>query len=282
MGLIIISLLILIVPTSAFAWGFETHLNIGTTILESTSIQIIKSNPAYFLCGNIFPDLFNLFRDFSSFKKSLPTHSWQTVSKLFNNAESEHERAFAYGYSAHLSADVIAHNHLVPQHLTYIGRGRMRSHLLLEMAEESMHRNKYNSKLIQLLTNSHQYGELFLRTMGIEKNWFMREAQAIKLGVLSQKHLKVHDITRFIKTKAQPGFQEKCEHFRSVALDKAMKSVEVGYDHLESTDPSGKSNMQEANKTRSELLKHKSRGELKREYQENLDQEHFKLDENLS
>jgi hypothetical protein len=276
---IIAALIILIVPESAFAWGFETHISIGMSIIESTSMQIIKSNPGYFLCGNIFPDLFNLFRDFSDFKKSLPTHSWQTVSKLFKNCETDEQKAFTYGYCAHLSADVIAHNHLVPQHLTYIGKGRMRSHLLLEMAEESMHHNKYNKKLIQLLTDSPTYGEVFLRTMGINKEWFAREAAAIKLGVLSQKHLKVHDITRFIKTRAQSGFAEKCDHFREVALEQATRAVEHGFDHLEERDPSGKENMEKANEVRKELLKKHKRKELKKEFEENVDQKHFPLAE---
>ncbi|MGE4318403.1 MAG: zinc dependent phospholipase C family protein [Deferribacterales bacterium] len=279
MKFLAVILTIIILPGSAFAWGFETHISIGMHILEHTSVDVIRLNPSFFMCGNIFPDLFNLFKDFSAFKRSLPTHSWATVSKMTQAAETDEERAFVYGYSAHLSADIIAHNHMVPQHIAYVNSGRMRSHLLLEMAEESMHLNRYSAELQRLLKFSPHYGSLFLRTMGISDPWFKREVAAIRLGVLSQKHLKVHKVTRYLKKITQPDFEQKCGFFREAALQQAFEAIENGYEGLRDSDPSGKKSMSDAKEIRKELLKDTSKRALKKEFRRNTDQRHFPLND---
>ncbi len=267
-------------PDVSFAWGFETHINIGMQILQSSKISVIANNPQFFLCGNIFPDLFNLFKDFSRFKKELPTHSWQTVSKLFNDVRGDEEQAFAYGYSAHLSADIIAHNHMVPQHIAYVDEGRMRSHLLFEMAEESVHNNRYSNMLMMLLRFSPKYGNIFLRNMGIKQEWFETETKAIRFGVMSQKTLKLHAISRAIKKSAQPGFEERVGYFREAAIKQAIEAVEQGFAHLEQRDPSGKDSMESARRMRREMLKTNSKKELRDEYHNHIDQKLFPLNEN--
>jgi hypothetical protein len=277
MPLLITIIALIALPDVSFAWGFETHLNIGMQVLNTSRIDVITNNPQFFLCGNIFPDLFNLFKDFSSFKKNLPTHSWQTVSKLNSDVRSDAEQAFIYGYSAHLSADIIAHNNMVPQHIAYVDSGRMRSHLIFEMAEESMHYNRYSKMLRLLLKFSPKYGEVFLRNMGIEREWFESESKAIRLGVISQHSLKLHAITRIVKKTVQPGFAERVAYFREAALKQAMDSVENGFSTLEHLDPSGKESMESARELRKEMLKNNSKRQLRKEYNSHIDQEHFSL-----
>lgn len=277
MRILLTIIAVISLPAVSFAWGFETHISIGLHIVENTGVDIIRQNPAYFICGNIFPDLFNLFKDFSKFKKELPTHSWQTVSRLFNNAESDEELSFAYGYSSHLSADIIAHNHMVPQHIAYVNSGRMRSHLMLEMAEESVHLNKYNTELQRMLRFAPQYGDIFLRTMGISRPWFEREVRAIRMGIVSQKHLKVHKVTAFIKKRVQPNFEERVGYFREAAIIQAYEAVENGFANIQHHDPSGRENMQKARELRTEMLKSTSKKALKDEFHCNIDQKHFPL-----
>jgi len=259
---------VIALPCSAFAWGFETHISIGMHILENTSVDLIKQNPAFFMCGNIFPDLFNLFKDFSTFKK-----------ELLAQADSQQEEAFVYGYSSHLSADIIAHNNMVPQHIAYVNAGRMRSHLMLEMAEESVHLNRYSSELQKLLKYSPEYGELFLRVMGISKPWFKRQVAAIRIGVMSQKNLQVQRVTGYLKKKLQPDFEKKCDYFREAALKKAFEAVEQGFERLKKDDPSGSQSMAKARELRKEMLKDTSKRSLKKEYRKNLDQNLFPLDD---
>ena len=279
MPLFIIIIAVFALPDISFAWGFETHLSIGMQVLNNSSMNVITNNPQFFLCGNIFPDLFNLFKDFSSFKKSLPTHSWQTVSKMFSDIRSDEEQAFAYGYSAHLSADIIAHNNMVPQHIAYVDAGRMRSHLIFEMAEESMHYNRYSKMLQLLLRFSPSYGDIFLRNMGVKSEWFESEVKAIRRGVFYQKNLKLHAITRMIKKTAQPGFEERVAYFREAALKQTMEAVENGFANLSGYDPSGKESMESARELRREMLKNNSKKELRREYHNHIDQQYFSLRE---
>lgn len=278
MRLFSVLILLFALPSVSFAWGFETHLSIGLNILQDTPIDIIKNNAAHFLCGNIFPDLFNFMKDFSVLKKNMPTHSWATVSKIFANCENDKQRAFCYGYSSHLSADIVAHNNMVPQQLAYVNPGRMRSHLILEMAEESMHNHRYNRILMKMLRHSPEYGEVFLTSMGVKQDWFSREVYAIRLAVIFQKQLKMHQVSRLIKNFVEPKFADRCDYFREAAMKNAKDAVEQGFAQFTDADPSGKENMAKARELRKELLKDSSKKALKHEFKNNIEQKFFPLD----
>ena len=146
-----ITFVITAVPVDLFAWGLETHVKIGTSILENVSFALIKQYPTYFLLGNIFPDFFTLLKDLSRFKRNLDTHSWGVVSKLFKSASKDADISFAHGYAAHLAADVIAHNYLIPQNFFLISKNKYISHLFMEYAESCSNEHKYASVLDTLL-----------------------------------------------------------------------------------------------------------------------------------
>jgi hypothetical protein len=140
-----------------------------------------------------------------------------------------------------------------------------------------MHYNRYSKMLRLLLKFSPKYGEVFLRNMGINQEWFAGEAKAILLGVRSQQSLKIHAITRIVKKTVQPGFEERVAYFREAAMKQAIESVENGFSALEHLDPSGKQSMESARELRKEMLKNNSKRKLRQEYNSNIDQEHFAL-----
>lgn len=246
-----------------FCWGFNTHIKIGLDILETTNFYLIKNYPIHFLLGNIFPDFFNLFKNFSYFKKNLNTHSWDAVSKLFSAAETDDQKAFSHGYAGHLSADVIAHNYLVPQSYLLYSRKKLLSHFLVESAEESYNDKKLKHTLTYLLDNSTYYGEHFLTTMNVDKNYFTREMHILKRSVKYMSIFKLSELAKFIRTKQIPDFKDRCDLYQEKAKNYAQASVENGFTQFTRYDPTGSKAMKDAKANRKKLIKDLGRKQLK-------------------
>ncbi len=106
------------VPSVVFAWGPMTHMYLGNQLLSCTPLipagilSLIRKHKQDFLYGNVMADTI-------IGKKYLPddksSHSWDVGLKLFSQAKSWPERAFAYGYLSHLAADTVAHETLTDE-----------------------------------------------------------------------------------------------------------------------------------------------------------------------
>lgn len=239
----------------AFAWGFETHIRIGLSILENSTVSAITQFPSHFLLGNIFPDFFNLFKNFSELKKNLNTHSWKTVSGLFKNSLNDMEKSFAYGYSAHLSADIIAHNYFIPNYYLTTNNKKIFAHFLTESAEESLNFKKFKNSLYYLLDNSHTLGNLFLRINNIEESYFKKQIRYIKMGLFYQYTLGVGNFSKMVRQKGNPKFEEECKHYQNEALKIATECTENGFSRLIKYDPNGKSRMEKLKNIRNHLIR---------------------------
>ena len=107
----------LLSPEQALAWGGGIHLQLGTTMLGnlpalSSDVAFILANyPRDFLYGCISADI-TLGKKFTH--TMLNCHRWRIGQKVLQAARTDSQRACAYGYLAHLAADVIAHNYYVP------------------------------------------------------------------------------------------------------------------------------------------------------------------------
>jgi len=124
------ALLALVTPSDAFAWTPGTHVFLGESILANLALlppavaALLQAFPLDFLYGSIAADT-------SVAKKYAPIgrhcHHWPVGQEVLERAESDAQRAFGWGYLAHLAADVVAHNHFVPHQLvltsTTVGAG---------------------------------------------------------------------------------------------------------------------------------------------------------------
>src|SRR5512145_3368295 len=103
---------LLLIPSFTFAWGPLTHMYLGNEILSLSPLLpagicgLIRKYRQDFLYGNLMADSI-------IGKKYLPddkcSHSWDVGLRLLNHAETDPEKAFAYGYMSHLAADTVAH-----------------------------------------------------------------------------------------------------------------------------------------------------------------------------
>lgn len=104
----------------ALAWGLQTHVFLAQWLLAAAPFadpQIraaAQRLPRLVLAGACLPDLALAGRalGLGTFRRA---HQWSTLRRLAAACWDE-ERAIAVGYASHLLADVVAHNHFVPEH----------------------------------------------------------------------------------------------------------------------------------------------------------------------
>ncbi len=107
-----------LIPSAAFAWGPMTHMYLGNEILSCAPLlpagifALLKKHKQDFLYGNVMADII-LGKKYLPDDKS--SHSWEVGLKLLDQAKAWPERAFAYGYLAHLAADTVAHETLTDE-----------------------------------------------------------------------------------------------------------------------------------------------------------------------
>lgn len=146
---------ILCVPQPAFAWGPVTHVALGVQVLATVitpdhPLQATLLNlPEIFLYGSLAPDIVQGRRLQSRLRRH--SHNWATGLGLLKSARGSEEQALAYGYLAHLAADVVAHNYFLPAR--FIGRfeSGIASHLYTEARFDTFQERGYREILVKLL-----------------------------------------------------------------------------------------------------------------------------------
>jgi hypothetical protein len=104
-------------PSTAWAWSPGTHVYLGDAILRSLIhlpgqvAGLIGAFPYDFLYGSIAADT-SIAKKYAAAGRH--SHSWNVGFDVLDRARDEPLRAFAFGYLAHLAADVVAHNAFVP------------------------------------------------------------------------------------------------------------------------------------------------------------------------
>ncbi len=115
MGKKILILFLVIFFASAkncFAWGPMTHSYFAFEILRSASLlpialySLLTAYSTNFIYGSLVPDLF-----LGKSGRKNP-HDWETGFNLLRFSNNRTDKAFAFGYLAHLAADTVAHGQM--------------------------------------------------------------------------------------------------------------------------------------------------------------------------
>lgn len=140
MLLLLTAIVVILLPGEALAWGGGVHLQLGTNVLANASAlpanlaALITTHPRDFLYGCIAADI-TLGKKFTHYL--LNCHRWGIGLKILKRAETDHQRACAYGYLCHLAADTIAHNYYVPYKIIRSFATVMMKHAYWEMRFET-------------------------------------------------------------------------------------------------------------------------------------------------
>lgn len=114
---LLVLLLVLVGEHPARAWGLATHLDFGLQALKDPLLlapvvaTLLRRFPLDFLYGTLAPDI-TVGKNLSPY--ALHCHNWRVARSVLELAERDNLRAFAWGYLAHLAADIVAHNYFVP------------------------------------------------------------------------------------------------------------------------------------------------------------------------
>lgn len=124
-----------LLPGQALAWGPGVHMVVGNWLLQNLAAlpvgvaAALMEHPGQFLHGSLSADIF--IGKGCKAKKG-HSHNWESGFTLLERARSMQQRAYAYGYLAHLAADTVAHNVFVPGLFhTAPGPGKL-AHVYLE------------------------------------------------------------------------------------------------------------------------------------------------------
>ena len=135
-------LFVLCAPAHAWAWGPITHLAHGSEVLGNLTIlgaslqQLLRRQRLAYLYGCIGADITQAKKYTRA--QQAHCHSWDVGWAILRGAESETQRAFAYGYLTHLAGDVYSHNHFVPTQLIVSFSARTLRHIYWEARFDSL------------------------------------------------------------------------------------------------------------------------------------------------
>jgi hypothetical protein len=116
----VVAALLAVTPAVAHAWTPGTHILLGEAVLRSAMLlppriaELLLAFPYDFLYGSIAADT-SIAKKYARFGRHC--HHWYVGLEILDRARDETLQAFAYGYLAHLAADVVAHNWFVPHQL---------------------------------------------------------------------------------------------------------------------------------------------------------------------
>ena len=104
--------LFVLLPADAWAWGPAAHLDFGLHLLRDLTLVapavagLLRRFADDFLYGNLAADI-TIGKNFSPYY--LHCHNWQVGLSVLDLAEDDATRSFAWGYLAHLAADIVLH-----------------------------------------------------------------------------------------------------------------------------------------------------------------------------
>jgi hypothetical protein len=152
-------------PSLALAWGPSVHLWIGDTLIQTVGAALplagalLRRHARSFLYGCLSPDFYvgkgSAYHDDHC-------HNWSVGKRLLATAESESERAFAYGYMAHLAADVIGHNYFVPNNLYRSAGISKLGHVYFELHADNLLDHAYVDLADSLVSGSQRENDALL------------------------------------------------------------------------------------------------------------------------
>lgn len=151
-------LLVAAVPTVAYAWTPGTHILLGEAALRAAGAlpaalaALLRSHPWDFLYGSIAADT-SIAKKYARFGRHC--HSWTVGFEILHKARTEPLQAFAWGYLAHLAADVVAHNYFVPYQLAVTSSTAALGHSYWESRFETHLSDRYPRRAVEVIQLDH-------------------------------------------------------------------------------------------------------------------------------
>jgi hypothetical protein len=159
------ALLIIVAPTVAHAWTPATHILLGEAVLRAADTlpvalaALLRAHPWDFLYGSIAADT-SIAKKYARFGRHC--HSWTVGFEILERSRDEPLKAFAWGYLAHLAADVVAHNYFVPHQLAVTSSTSGIGHSYWESRFETHLSDRYPRRAVEVIQLDHSASDAHL------------------------------------------------------------------------------------------------------------------------
>ena len=134
--IIIATLILVLYPVDALAWGPGTHLETAAGLLNDIAIfspvviPLLKKYHDEFVYGMVSADV--LFgKKYAGYLNHC--HNWNVGWRLLEDCTDDRDKASAYGYLTHLASDIVAHNYYIPLMIIKSHKARMKHHTYWEL-----------------------------------------------------------------------------------------------------------------------------------------------------
>lgn len=152
--------LVLVAPGDALAWGPITHIVHGSAVLASIELlpeamqALLSANAGCYLYGCVGADIIQA----KAYTRDVSTHChrWPVAWRIVEEASTDREKAFAWGYMTHLAADIVSHNHFVPSSLLRSFPSPALGHAYWEARADALQDPEHRGMVRQLLAGSYR------------------------------------------------------------------------------------------------------------------------------
>jgi hypothetical protein len=257
---------VLLAGNDAVAWGPVAHLDIGLRLVEGAVAllpavrALIERHPDDFLYGCLAADTI-VGKDRS--RRHEHCHDWNVARSLLGVARERGAAAesFMLGYICHLGADVVAHNHIVPQLIITHYRAKGVGHLYWEARADGKLLDEFpelrgiwrDFGRIRLPHHDRLLAENLVPTLftnRISAGMFHQSLALQRYGPW------LHAIERIERRSRLVFTREQLVHWRTLALEGARRAVNHPQSHrLDGLDPTGREALDHARARRKLLRK---------------------------
>lgn len=175
----ILALIICLISVSAY--GPNYHLKDLDLVLEdpetngTTISGLILDNYDACLSGLEYPDV-GIFEYYTNFKAYAGLHNYNTVDELLKISRNNRDRAFAYCWKIHLTADSVSHNYFVPN---TIKSTKLPNYIIHPLRELSVDGKYLDPRTNRLMEGHAEFDDLVTQATG--RDW---SSEAQKLNII--------------------------------------------------------------------------------------------------
>lgn len=257
--IILTTLVFVLSPSIAHAWGPGTHVEIAFALLEKLALMApavrmaIAGREEWFIYGSVAADTV-VGKKFAG--EHDHCHNWNVGFKVLKAAKTDRERAAAYGYLSHLAADVVAHNDYIPSQIIKSFKTRTLSHTYWEMRFDMHVRQEVWDKMTRMILGDFSPFDRLLKKVLKRALFSFKTSKKIFSGILALQRYKQFRRT-FAAYAKKSRFKldtKEISHYMRLAVASALSFLENPSDAAcLNGDPTGNRKIKEALKLRRRL-----------------------------
>ncbi|OGQ46800.1 MAG: hypothetical protein A3H42_03515 [Deltaproteobacteria bacterium RIFCSPLOWO2_02_FULL_46_8] len=274
-------------PSIAFAWGPGTHLDIALTVLQYGAWvlpalrSLLQTYRDEFIYGSVSPDIVVGKKYAGAIHHC---HNWSIGKLILEEAQTDMERAAAWGYLTHLAADCIAHNYFVPYKMIVSYPNRSISHIYWEMRYDLYVPEAYWKQIKHVTQGDYSDFDRLLERVLKKTLFSFKTSKRIFNSILIVQ--KMRQLRFGLKTYAKASQWElkekEVKYFRELFFD----TVKDFLHHPEEAkclkaDPAGLRKLLYANEMRAQLKRAEQEGVSQKQIQKFIETIRQKLEKGL-